>query len=254
MPKLTDIARIFYGISMAAMGFITIYYRDFPYMLIPPHHAWISDHVILLYLCGGLLFLAGICIVPGKELLSASRLLGAVLLLVFCFYFIPYELMTPSRYSHFSQWENAAKELALAAGALVIARYRWGIILFALTILSFGIDHYMYGKEAIGYMPLWVPAKLFWMYFCGTALLASGVAIMVNIQRRLAAVLLGTMIFIWVIILHIPKTLSAPFAENEGEITSAFLALAYCGIAFFISGQPTSGPVRTRPASAGRLS
>jgi hypothetical protein len=46
---------------------------------------------------------------------------GGVLLAVFCFYFIPYQLMASSRYMHFGEWENAAKELALASGALVIA-------------------------------------------------------------------------------------------------------------------------------------
>ena len=242
MPKLTDIGRIFYGIAMAAMGFITIYYRDFPYMLIPPRHLWITNHVLLVYLSGALLFLAGACIVLGKMPLLVSRMLGAVLLLIFFFYFIPYQLMAPSRYMHFGQWENAAKELSLAAGALVIARYNWGVVLFGITILSFGIDHFLFAREGVGYIPLWIPNKLFWMYLTGTALLASGIAIMVNIKRRLAAALLGMMILIWVIILHIPKTMAAPFAENEGEITSAFLALAYCGIAFFIAGKKGTRP------------
>jgi uncharacterized membrane protein len=237
MPNLSVIGRIFYGLSMAAMGLITIYYRDFPYMLVPPHHQWISDHVVLIYLSGTLLFLAGICIALGKWLGAASRLLGAALLLIFCVYFVPYELASPARYSHYGQWENSAKELALAAGALAIAGYRLGIILFALTIISFGVDHYVYAHEATGYMPEWISHKLFWLYFTGTALLASGLAILLDIKRSLAAVLLGSMIFIWVIIVHIPKTMAAPLAVNEGEVTSAFLALAYCGIAFFIGGK-----------------
>jgi uncharacterized membrane protein YphA (DoxX/SURF4 family) len=240
MPKLSVIGRIFYGLSMAAMGLITIYYRDFPYMLIPPHHQWISDHVVLVYLSGALLFLAGVCIVLGKMLRPASRLLGAALLLIFCLYFVPYELAAPSRYMHYGQWENAVKELALAAGALLIAGYNWGAILFALTIVSFGIDHYVYARDATGYMPVWISHQLFWIYLTGTALLASGIAIILNIKRRLAATLLGAMILIWVIILHIPKTMATPLAANEGEITSAFLALAYCGIAFVIGGKGSS--------------
>lgn len=246
MPKLSVIGRIFYGLSMAAMGLITIYYRDFPYMLIPPHHHWISDHVILVYLSGALLFLAGVCITLGKMLKTASRLLGAVLLFIFCVYFVPYELASSARYTHYGQWENSVKELALAAGALAIAGYRFGVILFALAIISFGIDHYVYAHEATGYMPEWIPQKLFWLYFTGTALLASGLAILLNIKRSLAAVLLGAMIFIWVIIVHIPKTMAAPLAVNEGEITSAFLALAYCGIAFFAAGKGDYGPKTSR--------
>lgn len=249
MPTLTHLGRIFYGIAMAAMGFITIYYRDVPYMFIPPHHGWISDRVGLIYVFGALLFLAGACIALGTKLVQASRLLGAALLLIFCFYFVPYDLGASSRYLHFGQWENAAKELALAAGALVIARYNWAIVLFALTIFSFGVDHYLYARESVDYIPAWIPNKLFWMYLTGTALLASSLAVMVNIKRRLAACLLGAMIFIWVLILHLPRTMAAPFAENEGEITSAFLALAYSGVAFVITGAPLLPPVGAKPRS-----
>src|SRR5690348_12120832 len=35
------IGRIFYGLAIAAMGLVTIYYRDFPYMLIPAKHTWL---------------------------------------------------------------------------------------------------------------------------------------------------------------------------------------------------------------------
>ena len=121
MGNLSNIGRIFYGIAIAAMGVQTIYYSDFPYMLIPPGHSWISGHVVFVYVSGVLLILAGACIVFEKKALPISLLLGTVLLLIFCFYFIPYELMVSPNYMHFGAWENAAKELALASGAFVIA-------------------------------------------------------------------------------------------------------------------------------------
>jgi hypothetical protein len=240
MINFSKIGRIFYGIAIAALGFLTICYRDFPYYLIPPKHQWISGHVIVVYVLGTLLFAAGAGIVFEKKPTRISLLLGTVLLLIFCFYFIPYQLTHISSYRQFGEWENAAKELALAAGAFVITGYRklkpLGIILFALTILSFGINHFLYAKDAAEYIPSWIPNHLFWIYVTGTALVGSSIAIILKIKRRLAAALLGEMIFIWVIILHIPKTLGAPPADNAGEITSAFLAFAYCGIAFVIAG------------------
>jgi hypothetical protein len=238
MGILAHIGRIFYGLAIAAMGGLTIYYRDFPYMLIPARHPWLIDHVVVLYMSGAFLFLAGACIALGIKLVPVSLSLGGLLLLVFCFYFIPYELMASSRYMHFGGWENAAKELSLAGGALVIAGRKAGTILYSLTIISFGVDHYLYAHEAIGYMPLWVGHKLFWLYFTGTALFGSGVAILLKIKVNLFATLLGTMIFIWVVILHIPKVMAAPIAVDGGEVVSAFIALAYCGIAFAIAGAP----------------
>jgi uncharacterized membrane protein len=235
------------------MGFQTIYYNDFPYMLIPPKHFWINGLVISAYISGTILILAGVCIVFEKKIMPVSLLLGSVLLLIFCFYYIPYEFMASANYMHFGEWENAAKELALSSGAFVIAgcfskknenpfiRFLTrliplGAILFSITIISFGVDHFLFAKEASDYIPSWVANHIFWMYFTGLALIGSGIAIILKIKLRLIATLLGTMIFIWFIILHVPRVIVSPFADRGEEVTSAFLALAYCGIAFVIAG------------------
>jgi uncharacterized membrane protein len=241
MGNLSAIGRIFYGVSMAAMGFLTIYYRDFPYMMIPPHHGWTRGVAVVAYISGAALLVGGVCIALGKRTMRVSLLLGIALLLVFCFYFLPYELLTSPNSMHFGDWENAAKELALAAGALVLAGRKLtplGIILYSLTIISFSMVHFMYAKEAADYVPSWIPNPVFWIYFAGVALFGSGIGILLNIRRTLMATLLGAMILIWVIILHIPKSIAAPAAERGGEVVSAFLALAYCGIAFVIAGIP----------------
>jgi uncharacterized membrane protein len=253
MGNLSNIGRIFFGIAIATMGFLTIYFHDFPYMMIPPNHSWMTGHVLFVYISGALLFLAGASIVFGKKPVSISLLLGTVLFLIFCLYFIPYELLVSPNYMHFGEWENAVKELTLSSGAFVIAgcfstknenrliRFLsklipFGTVVFALAIISYGINHFLYAREASEYIPSWIPGHLFWIYFAGVALLAAGIAIFLKIKRRSAAFLLGTMIFIWVIILHIPKALTFPNDKETGEVTSAMLALAYCGIAFVIAG------------------
>ena len=252
MRNLSNIGRIFYGISIVVIGLLTIYYRDYPYMLIPPEHLWIPNLVMLAYISGSLLILAGACIVFEKKNMPISIMLGSVLLLIFCFYFIPYQFMVSSNYLHFGDWENAAKELALSSGAFVIAgcsseknkntitRFLnklipFGSILFSITIISFGIDHFLSAKEAADYVPSWIPYHLFWMYFTGTALIGSGLAIILKIKAGLAATLLGTMIFTWFIILHIPRVITSPVTYIGSEVTSAFIALAYSGIAFAIA-------------------
>lgn len=253
MRNLSAAGSIFYGIAIAGIGLLTIFYRDFPYMLIPAKHSWISGLTILAYIFGALLLLAGVCIVFEKNARPAALLLGTAFLLIFCFYFIPYQLMISPDYLHFGDWENAAKELALCGGAFVVAGslpqknvvsltlpleklVPLGSILFAITIISFGIDHYLFAKQAADYVPSWVPFHLFWMYFTGTALLGSGVAIILKIKPALAATLLGAMILTWVIILHIPRIIVSPVAYMGSEITSALIALAYSGIAFVIAG------------------
>jgi hypothetical protein len=256
LGNLSAVGRIFYGVSIAAMGLLTIYHKDFPYMLIPPKHFWISDHILFVYISGGLLMLAGAGIVFEQKARPISLLLGSLLLLNFFFYFIPYELMVSTNYMHFGAWENAAKELALSGGAFVVAGcysgksesplFRslgklapLGVIIYSLTIISFSIDHFLYANQAAGYVPSWISHPVFWIYFAGVALLGSGIGILLKIKPRLMATLLGTMILIWVIILHVPKVIAAPASDPGGEVTSAFLALAYCGIAFVIAGART---------------
>ena len=253
MGNLFNIGRIFYGVAMVAIGFGIIYYHDFPYWLIPPKHGWIPGIAIVAYIFGSLFVFTGACIVFEKKTRTVSLLTGTVLLLVFCFYFIPYQFMASSRYMHLLQWENAEKELAFCSGTFVIAGcysetnekpfylflgklIALGPILFSIPIISFGIFHFLYAKDVADYVPAWVPARLFWAYFCGAALIGSGLAIILKIKSVQAATLLGIMIFIWVIILHIPRVVVSPVAYMGSEVTSALIALAYSGIAFVIAG------------------
>jgi len=257
MQNLSGIGRIFYGTAIAGIGLQAIYYGDFPYMLIPPKPSWIHGFGMLVYITGAVLILAGASIVFEKKARPVALLLGSAFLLIFCFYYIPYEFMATSNYMQLGEWDDAEKELALSAGAFVIAGcfsknnessfisflaklIPLGVILFSITILSFGIDHFLYTKDVSNYIPSYIPNHIFWTYVAGTALIGSGVAIMLKIRLRLIATLLGAMIFIWFIILHIPKVIISLFADMGSEVTSAFLALAYSGIAFVIAGVSNS--------------
>ena len=252
MGKLADTGRVFFGIALTIMGFQTIWDQDFPYMIIPQGHEWIKGHMVVVDISGGLLFLAGALLIAGRYLKITSLFLGSLLGLIFCFYFIPYEFLYSPDYLSFGDWENAAKELALAGGAFAVCRRFnlntsypasrfWrklvsvGSLFFPLAIISFGLDHLLYANEAKAYIPEWIPWHLFWMYLTGTALAGSGIAIIFKIKPRLFATLLGTMIFIWIVILHIPRVIAAPVDEQAGELTSALIALAYCGTAFIFS-------------------
>jgi uncharacterized membrane protein YphA (DoxX/SURF4 family) len=221
-------------------------------MLLPPQYLTPGNEMIS-FISGALLVLAGIFIVLQIQTRLFSFLLGIVLLLIFCFCFIPFMFSANANYRHLTEWENAEKELALAGGALIIAGCFspknkknfgevWaelipvGAILYAIPIISFGILHFVYGKDVASMVPSWIPFHLFWIYFAGIALLGSGIAIIWKIKSGLMAALLGLMIFIWFIILHIPDVITSSPVDQGDQIASAFLALAYSGIAFIIAG------------------
>lgn len=253
MENLSNTGRIFYGIAITIIGVQAIYFLNLPYILPLPEHFAANSTTILSLIVGLIFTLAGISIIFNIWARPVSLLFGFMLLLIFCFYYIPYEIITDPNYLHLENWENAEKELAFAGGALVIAGSLLaddetrltqilaklippGAILFAITIVSFGILHFMYGAAVAGMVPAWIPWHLFWIYFAGAALIGSGVGIIFKFKTRLLATLLGIMIFLWFVLLHIPRVTVAAPADMPGEITSAFLALAYSGIAFVIAG------------------
>ncbi len=257
MRNLSDIGRIFFGIALVGTGLPAIYFNAYPYYLLPPLNFLTPGAAILHYICGILLILVGTCIVFVKKIRPATLLFGGVLLLIFCFLYIPYQFMGNPKHLHLAEWENAEKELSLAGGAFIIAGcysvknenllYRFlgkliplGDVFVAIPIISFGILHFQFAKEVSTMVPSWIPNPIFWTYLAGIGLFGSGISIILKIKTRFIAALLGTIIFIWFAILHIPETIASSYADLGGEITSTFLALAYSGMAFVIAGSPHS--------------
>jgi hypothetical protein len=65
------------------------------------------------------------------------------------------------------------------------------------------------------------------------ALIAGGVGILIPKVRGLAALLSGIMILLWVVLLQIPRALSAP--RDSNETTAVFEALAMSGTALLVA-------------------
>jgi uncharacterized membrane protein len=266
MEKLTIMGRLFYAIAMAGVGFQQFFYSDFHPMILPPLHGWIHGLAFWTWVTGAALMAAGVAIIFEKKARTISLVLGGVLLTLFCFYYIPYELIVDPYYKYLGQWGDAEKELALSGGAFVIAGsfpeenpnaqkkplfikvleklIPLGGIFFSLTMISFGIDHFLYTKHIAPLVPSWIPNAFFWTYFAAVALIGSGVAIILKIWVKPIASLLGLMIFLWLILLHIPRAIAIPFANMGNEPTSALSALAFSGIAFVIAGSHSNrGPM-----------
>lgn len=109
-----------------------------------------------------------------------------------------------------------------------------GRLLFAVPLLVFAVQHFLYAAFIATLIPAWIPARLFWAYFVGCTFLAASVSIASAWRGRLGATFLGAMFGIWVVILHAPRVYAAP--HNGNEWTSLFVALAMCGGAWSIAG------------------
>jgi uncharacterized membrane protein len=257
MEKLIKMGRLFYGIAMAGVGVQQILYADFPPMIFPPIHPWVPWLAFWARFAGLLLIAAGAAIILKKKPITISLLLGCTLLAI-CIYYVPYEIIVDPHSNYFGSWGDAQKDLALCGGAFVIAGsfaesnanfqktpifiklseklVPLGAIFFSTTMISFGLDHFLYLKHVAPMVPAWIPYPIFWTYFAAVALIASGTAIILKFKLKAIASLLGIMILLWFILLHIPRAIAQPEDDQGSEVTSAWSALAFSGIAFVIAG------------------
>jgi uncharacterized membrane protein len=128
----------------------------------------------------------------------------------------------------------AEKNIAYPNQTFVVQLAGVGRFLIAISLVVFAVQHFMYAGFVANLIPTWIPARLFWAYFTGVAFVAAALSIATRQRMRIAAMLLGTMFFLWVLLLHVPRVAKTP--RNGDEVTSLFVALAMSGIAFALAG------------------
>jgi len=255
MEKLKVAARIAYCIGLAGMVVPQLFYGQFGSNFFPawPHLPWVGFlsglfTFIVLAACAAIIF--------EKQARVSALLLGGLLLIMYCFGYIPFEILLAPYADHLGTWGDGLKESALAGGAFVMAGsfpanpntekstfIRWlekliplGPLFFCITMVLYGVSHLLYTKYISPLVPNWIPGSAaFWTDFAGVALICAGLAIVIGIKRKLVALLLGSMILIWLLIIHIPLAIADPNGGNSNSIVSAFSALAFLGIAFVIA-------------------
>jgi uncharacterized membrane protein len=78
-----------------------------------------------------------------------------------------------------------------------------GRLFFAIPMGVFGTDHLADAVNIAKIVPRWMPWHMFWTYFVGVALIAASLSIILKIQARLAAILLGCMFLLFIAMMDI---------------------------------------------------
>jgi uncharacterized membrane protein YphA (DoxX/SURF4 family) len=246
MVSLKVIGRAFFGTGISGIGFIHFVVPGFrPDILpIPPEATW----QIFPYLMGAVMTVVGIAIVADKGTKVVSLSLGLLFILFLLLGHLPLHLT-----NHPGILVFTIKLLALAGGLLVLSNAsdgsilpetldklykitRYGKYMFALQLIVFGIAHLVYAQGVQNMIPEWIPARLFWVYATGIALMGSGVSIFIAFKVHLTSLLLALMLFTWLVILHLPSILKNPFGDGS-LLVSSIQCLACCGIALLICYQ-----------------
>src|SRR5438034_1352913 len=95
-----------------------------------------------------------------------------------------------------------------------------GRIFVAVSLVVFGVQHFLYGGFVAGLVPAFMPGRLFWAYFVGVAFIAAAAGILYKMLARPAATMLGVMFFLFVVLLHIPRIIGNSGNGNEWTSTT----------------------------------
>lgn len=124
-------------------------------------------------------------------------------------------------------------------------------VLYALPFGVFGIIHFIQGSNMAGIVP--IPfAQTFWVYLVGVALILACISFLIEKQVRLAGILLGIMLLIFVLSISLPGLIAADSAQAMQQNMSRLLKdTALAGAAWYIAGQYESESLAAPEAPSG---
>jgi uncharacterized membrane protein len=255
MNRFVHAGRWMFAIGMAVFGVQYLGYGRFMGGL-PPVPPWTPGGAVGAYLVGVVLIAASIGIAINKKGRAAALVIGGLFLVCVVFLHL---LHFKAVVLDGNDRTRALEPLALSGAAFVLAAMLstegagtspsgadasklvlLGRLIFGASMVVFGAQHFMYAAFIASLVTAWIPWHLFWVYFTGLGMIAAGLAIGLNVLGRLAAIVLGLMFFLWVVVLHTPRVIAQP--HNGDELSSLFVALAFSGSSFILAG--IMGPKR----------
>ena len=89
-----------------------------------------------------------------------------------------------------------------------------GRVLITMTLIVFGIEHFLYGTVLPGVplkkeMPAWIPGRVLIDYVTGAALLVAGGSVLLNRKTRLVTTCVGGWLLLMVIVIYSPVLIAA---------------------------------------------
>jgi len=217
---------------VAASGLMQIINVGFV-RLVPKLPDWLPAQAFGAVVTGAVLVLVGGAVLMEYKPRLAANVLAGLLVVLFGF-------RLPELAPNSGALVNPAKVLALLGGALLLGggdglRARVAAMLFGLFFLICGWAHFQYSGFVDNMVPAWIPpSQRFWTYFSAVALLAGGAGVILPPTRRLAGILSGVMVFLWVPLLHIPLALKE---HNAFELAGVCEATALVGVAWLVAAQ-----------------
>jgi len=227
--RVVSWSHAFFALILIALGCLGLIQGDFmPTLSGVPKE--VPAREVLAYLCAVVCLVTGVGLLLQRSAAVSSRVLLVYLLLWLLLFRVSYIFVAPAEVVTWWAWGDTAVMTAAAwvlyvriagGSGLRIAR-----VLYGLALIPFGIAHFVYLKQTLAVVPVWLPWHVAVAYITGGALIVTGVAIVLDLYARLAAMSSAVLMALFTLLVWVPIAAAGPTAFQWSEFIDSWTLTA----------------------------
>jgi uncharacterized membrane protein YphA (DoxX/SURF4 family) len=227
------------AVGMAAgligLGVLSLVFGDFAAVWQPVPHAW-PGRPVTPVLSGLLLLAAGAMMLWPRSRAWGAGLAAAFIGLWVLALHLPHAAARPLVWG---SWQAVCESLAMATGAFVAMRQAQGqgarpaVYVMGACFIVFGVSHFVYAKFTASMVPAWLPAHMALTWLTGGVHAATGLALLIGVRRRWAALVEAAMMSSFVLLVNVPRAVAMP--ADHTEVFGAPISIILCAAAWILA-------------------